>query len=360
MRELIELQAPPLYEVCRRIIRERKIDVVFRHFIAFGAGWAAEEEDVGHAVGVLTPMFWFSKIDPSTLTPYIENMPLWMVRLLVEIQKFTGRWVFDRPTNRARKVLGLSPIKNSLRREFLGGDLNLGLWSPDFRKPLADDPKHGKVCGFTWFDRQDAATALSPELERFVGAGEPPIVFTLGTSVVHHAGNFYEIAAEAAQLVGRRAVLLTGNDGTPPRGLPAGVEVFPYAPFSALLPRAACTVHHGGIGTTAQAMRSGKPTVIIPYANDEFDNAARARKLGVSATLHLRRLNVKNMAETLRRVLDDPAVSRQAAALGTPLEREDGAVVAAEAIEGRFGGTPREPGNGLVRPTDAGRLVRAT
>ena len=87
----------------------------------------------------------------------------------------------------------------------------------------------------------------------FLDDGPPPIVFTLGSSAVMDAGQFYEHSAAAAKLLGRRAVLLVGKDArNRPASLPDGVVAFDYAPFSELFPRAAAVVHHGGIGTTGR------------------------------------------------------------------------------------------------------------
>ncbi len=339
MRELVQLRSREMFTVCRRIIRQHKIDLVVRHLIAFAAGWAAERESVPTATGVLAPLFWLSRHEPLALAINrfrFDQPPLWLSSLARAIGTLAFRFAFDGPLNRLRAEFKLPTIRNIFPHEIRGGDLNLGLWSPAFRPALPDDPPNARICGFTWFDRQNADAGLSPQLEQFVAQGEPPIVFTLGTSVVHHAGPFYALAADAARRLGRRAVLLTGTDLPPPAALPPGVQAFPYAPFSALLPRAAATVHHGGIGTTAQGLRSGRPTVIIPFANDEFDNAARAKRLGASATLHLSRLNARNLAAALEAVLENPATLNRAASLGQALQAENGAAEAARAITERF------------------------
>jgi rhamnosyltransferase subunit B len=339
IRTLITGPAPAMFETTRRLIRERKIDVVLRHFIAFAAGWGAAAENTPTAVGVLTPLFWFARSDPSSLRkPWIADPPPWMSRLQMRITRYIGCFIYDPPVNRCRAELGLPPVRDVLKHEFLGGDLNLGLWSPLYRDRRPDDPPHGRICGFTWFDQQDAQSHLDPEMERFLGQGEPPIIFTLGTSVVHHAGDFYTIAAEACRRIGRRALLLTGSPDNQSlaASLPPGVRAFGYAPFSPLLPRGAATVHHGGIGTTAQAMRSGKPMVTIPFANDEFDNALRARRLGVSRTLDLNRLSSKTLGATLQSLLDDPQATTQASRLRPALLAENGAVRAADELERHF------------------------
>jgi UDP:flavonoid glycosyltransferase YjiC (YdhE family) len=84
--------------------------------------------------------------------------------------------------------------------------------------------------------------------------------------------------------------------------------------------------------------------VIIPHAYDQFDNAARAKRLGVSATVHRTRVNAERLVAALREVLDDPLKSTRAAEIGKRLAGEDGAAVAVRAIE-RFvsGNASREP-----------------
>jgi UDP:flavonoid glycosyltransferase YjiC (YdhE family) len=90
-------------------------------------------------------------------------------------------------------------------------------------------------------------------------------------------GDFFRESAEAARRLGRRAVLLTGRDprNQPVGELPAGVIAVPYAPHAAVFPRAAVVVHQGGIGTTGEAMRAGRPMLVVPYSHDQPDHAAR-------------------------------------------------------------------------------------
>ena len=62
-----------------------------------------------------------------------------------------------------------------------------------------------------------------------------------------------------------------------PASLPDGVAAFDYVSFSELFPRAAAIVHAGGVGTTALAMRAGRPMLVMPCTHDQFDSAARGR-----------------------------------------------------------------------------------
>ena len=133
--------------------------------------------------------------------------------------------------------------------------LVLALFSELLSAGQPDWPAPTRVAGFVFYDR-DGAGGLSPELTRFLDAGPPPIVFTLGSAAVHDAGPFYEQSAVAARLLNRLAALLVGRQThNRPALLPEGVAAFDYAPFSELFPRAAVIVHQGGVGTTGQAMR---------------------------------------------------------------------------------------------------------
>ncbi|MBL9141624.1 MAG: glycosyltransferase, partial [Phycisphaerae bacterium] len=158
--------------------------------------------------------------------------------------------------------------------------------------------------------------------------------FCLGTAAVHVAGDFYDVAARACGLLGRRGLLLVGPGRAQSGAWPKGVRAFAYAPFSSVMPRCAVNVHHGGVGSTGQALRAGRPTVVIPHAHDQWDNAARVRRLGVSRTLPRHRVTARRLAQALARVLEDPIGQRMAARIGRTMESEDGAAVAAAHIEG--------------------------
>jgi UDP:flavonoid glycosyltransferase YjiC (YdhE family) len=91
--------------------------------------------------------------------------------------------------------------------------------------------------------------------------------------------------------------------------LPEGVRSCAYIPFSQLLPRAAALVHHGGIGTTAQALAAGIPQLVMPMSHDQADNAARIERLGVGRSLVPRRFQAPAVARLLDELLNSTAVA---------------------------------------------------
>jgi rhamnosyltransferase subunit B len=359
---LIAESVEPTVRRLGEAVREFRPDLLLRHHINFGAQWVADEQALPTAVAVLAPVSWLSTHRPCVYGWLrIEDPPRWWARVYKALASVVGRAVVDRRINRLARALGYPVRRGVYFDEVLGGRVNLALWSSRFRGPAEDDPPHGRICGFCFFDRDPERESAAGQLEAFLNDGEPPVVFTLGSSVVHHPGRFYHLAARVCRRLGRRGLLLIGPP-TPsnkiPSDLPPGVRAFHYAPYSSLLPRAAAVVHHGGVGTTAQALRAGVPTVIVPFANDEFDNAYRARLLGVSRTVPAPRLSERRLGAALGEVLEDPAFARAASVLGAQIRREDGPTTAALELE-RLVGRERAGGAGAeARPATA-RAARA-
>jgi UDP:flavonoid glycosyltransferase YjiC (YdhE family) len=162
-----------------------------------------------------------------------------------------------------------------------------------------------RLAGFPLFDGR-IADALDPELLEFCQTGEPPIAFTLGTGMMH-AAEFFRSAAEACRRIGRRGIFLTQFPQQLPDPLPGHVRHCRFAPFLQLFPHCAIVVHHGGIGTSAKALASGAPQLVLPLAFDQMDNAQRLRDLGAGDSLKPKRRTAPDLAAALSRLLD-PAV----------------------------------------------------
>lgn len=133
-------------------------------------------------------------------------------------------------------------------------------------------------------------------------AGPPPIVLTPG-SANRHAAAFFRAALGATSQIGQRAVCVTAHADHLPAPLPDGALHASYAPFATLFPRAAAVVHHGGIGTSAQALAAGVPQLIVPMGFDQPDNAVRLVQLGVGAAIPARRVTGPRAAAALRALL---------------------------------------------------------
>jgi UDP:flavonoid glycosyltransferase YjiC (YdhE family) len=242
------------------------------------------------------------------------------------------RW--EEPLRAFRAELGL-PATDALA-QFEGQyspELHLALYSRLIARPQPDWPASTVMCGFPRYDGVPLDARRQSELEAFLAAGEPPLVFGLGSSAVMVAGAFWRAAIDAAQALGRRAILLTGSppDGIDP--LPATIRLFDYLPYSAVFPRAAAIVHSAGIGTLAQALAAGRPQLIVPVAFDQPDNARRTVALGVARSLPFAKAHTRALERELRALLGAPELAARARQIAEEVSREDGARAAADALE---------------------------
>ena len=230
-----------------------------------------------------------------------------------------------------RHELGLPDTGNPLFEGSHSQRLVLALFSRYLAQPQPDWPPNTVVTGFPFFDRHHEQTQMAPELDRFLADGPVPVVFTLGSSAVAAAGDFYRESLKAVERMGVRAVFLIGQHAQGlPEKLPPGVMTASYVPHSEIFPRAAAIVHQGGIGTTAQAMRSGRPMLVVPFAHDQFDNGERVRRLGAAQVVYRSRYNAATAEKALQRL---PSCEGAAAELGAKVREEQGTANAADAIE---------------------------
>lgn len=316
----------------------RGADLLVTHPLAFAGPLLAEKEGLPWVSTALSPMTMFSAHDPS-LFPAAPWM-LWArrlgvapYRLLFRIPRaMVRRW--ESPLRAFRAELGLPAIDQVAQFEGqFSPRLHLALFSGALARPQPDWPPNTVVCGFPRYDGVQPDAGTRAALEAFLAAGEPPVVFGLGSSAVMVAGDFWRAAIEAAGRLGRRAILLTG---APPQSLgavPATVRVFEYLPYSIVFPRGTAIVHSGGIGTLAQALAAGRPQLIVPVAFDQPDNARRAVALGIARSVPFRKATPDAMARKLAALLAAPGIAARARAVGERISREDGARAAAAALE---------------------------
>lgn len=270
------------------------------------------------------PMFaWFERFRP--LGPVFH-------RTLFRLMRRTIRDWYG-PYKDFRRGLGLDPDHDPIFDGKFTGDVHLALFSRVLGAPQPDWPANTVQTGFCFYDGREHDGKMPQALTNFLDAGEPPVVFTLGSAAVMDPGEFYGESGKAAKILGRRAVLLYGMFNEPPAGLTDDIVAFDYAPFSALFPRAACVVHQGGVGTTGQVLRAGVPHVIMPYSHDQPDNAARCRRLGVAEIIGRDDYNAASASNAIEAILADPSYAENARKAAEIVRSEGGTAAACDEIE---------------------------
>jgi len=325
-------------------------DLVVGHTLTFAAPLVAAARGIPWVSTTLQPFAVFSAHDPplAPAVPWLGPLrrlgpAFW--RLFWRAGSRASRpWFRDVDALRAEMGLPADPRHPML--EGFSPTLHLMLFSRELAAPQPDWPRSAVQTGFPFHDRGEEGEGMPLALEVFLRQGEPPLVFTLGSSAVYVAGDFYAAAAEAARRLGRRAVLLVGRDGLndvpgvpPVAHAPAGERVVrvAYAPHSELLPRALAVVHQGGVGTTGQAMRAGRPMLVVPFSHDQPDNADRLARRGVARVLPRARVSAATLADELQALLAGPTYAEAASRMAAAVRAEPGAAGAVDAIERLLG-----------------------
>lgn len=310
-------------------------DLMIAGELVYAAPLVAEKLRLRWVSAILSPFSFFSSYDPSVLV----NVP-WLMCLrragwpvyragLNACRLATRHW--SNPVRRLRREIDLCADCDPVFRDKFSPDLVLALFSSWLAKPQPDWPSQTLQPGFIHYDRQNDDQAVREQLNFFLNSGDAPIVFTLGSTAVHNAGDFYQSSVAAARQLGRRAVLL-GASGTADAA-PRDILALPYAPYSQIFPYAAVIVHQGGSGTTGQALRAGRPMLIVPYGWDQPDNGARVQRLGAGLCLRRTEYSGATAAAALKKLLEGPQFAKRAAEVGCKLREEDGLTVACDAVE---------------------------
>lgn len=307
----------------------------------FAARMVAEKLVIPWASTALQPLAFLSRHEPVVLPVFPSLAKFqWLGAIanqgIFQLSKaMTQSWA--EPIHGLRRELGLPPLKgNPFIEDKYSPYLVLAMFSSIFAKPQPDWPANTVQTGFAFYDDRQGTAELPPELTQFLAAGAAPIVFTLGSAAVMTPGRFYQESIQAAKLLNRRAVLLFGKNA-PPENLTDEIIVVDYAPYSQVFSQARVIVHQGGIGTTAQALQSGVPMLVMPYSHDQPDNAARVERLGTARTIARKQYSAVRVAQHLCELLDNPSYAVKAAAIGQVMRSENGVGLACDAIEQQQG-----------------------
>jgi rhamnosyltransferase subunit B len=227
-------------------------------------------------------------VPSSTAPPEMPGgvtIPSWLPYSLRDLYWLTvdaaGYLLVARPLNAFRAKIGLSKVTR-IFRWWLSTDLVIGLFPEWYASTQLDWPPQLRLAGFSRFD--GVSEGLPDSVRAFCQDGARPIAFTLGTGMTH-AASFFRMAVAVCKTMGTRGILLSKYPHVIPSDLAPSVRHFRFAPFRQLLPLCGALVHHGGVGTTAAALESGCPQLVLPLAWDQPDNAARVTRLGVGLSL---------------------------------------------------------------------------
>jgi rhamnosyltransferase subunit B len=199
-----------------------------------------------------------------------------------------------------RKQIGIDPILSFLPHVQSSANLYLTFF-PNWLSPSKEDwPKPMIEVGF-FFKKLHSKDSDVVMLDNFLKDKSEPIIFTFGSGN-NQESNFFTIAEQAVSRLNKPAIFLTNSILTTSIKNAKNILVLGYFPMELLLRRCSIIVHHGGIGTTADAIKAGLPQLLIPTSHDQFNNARIVTELGIGKDMSYESLNCEALVGSLNQL----------------------------------------------------------
>jgi UDP:flavonoid glycosyltransferase YjiC (YdhE family) len=308
-------------------------DLLIAGELVYAAPLVAEKSGLPWASLILSPFSFFSCIDPSLTVNlpalfHLRRAAPAVYKAALGLGKLATRH-WSNPVRRLRRKEQLRRKCEPVFEDKFSPHLVLALFSQWFAPKQRDWPAQTLQPGFLYQgDPPDVETFRG--LDEFLSTGTPLLVFTQGSTAVHNPRDFYDIGVKVAKRLGLRALLI-GTSATWEKDI-NDVLALPYVPYSHVFPKASVIIHQGGSGTTGEALRAGRPMLVVPYGWDQPDNAYRIERLGAGLHLPRSRYSVETATAAVRRLLDNPRYSATSAELASHIQAENAIGSACDAI----------------------------
>jgi len=322
-----------LYGAAERLCETH--DLVIGHIMVHPLKAVALSRGIPYIGVVLQTNSAVSRYLPPAATPNLGpwvNLLTWRLAQLVMNRLFKARF------NRSRRRAGLGPVKQVLAVQNPEHPW-LHAYSLSLQPPPPDwSPLH-RVCGFLDVPAAQEAWRVPGDLEDFLAKGEAPVFVGFGSMERLHSSperveEATRLMVDAVKEAGCRAIIQ--SRWAMVQDIPESPEIFrlDQAPHSALFPRCAAVVHHGGAGTAHAATLAGCPSIVVVHALDQVVWGATLHDVGIAPKpLFRRNLTSHKLARAIVTVLRTPAMARRARELARSMSHENGVIEAVRAIE---------------------------
>ena len=321
---------PEMYSAMKQLIETERPDVIASHILEYGGMLAAKKCGIPYITLSPTPMGWFNATKPGYLTYW--KLPLPIRRLHAKIMLFMMNAAIRYTLKWQCQKHGIDQSFASLHDVYSSSLLNLGLWSESLRPGCTDDPDGSKICGFVRDEHIKDWPDVPAEIEELFKLDPKPVVVGLGSGVSLNADAIYQSTIKSCKKLNRPCLLIgKGLSGyTDPDN---NIFTVDFAPYGWVFPSSAAVIHHGGLNTTAETLRAGVVSLVIPHGYDQFDNAIRAEMMGISRNINLGSTGSQKFVTKLNEILTCQNMQTKAKEISNQLRKEpDGARTAAEAI----------------------------
>ena len=253
------------------------------------------------------------------------------------------------PVDELRASVGLGPVVD-WPVWLASPQLMLGLWPAWFDAAGEPAPTATALTGFLPHDDAERGP-LPPEVAALLGSGtaarDRPVLVTGGSGQSLHA-DWYAVAIDAATRTGRPVIVACRHPELLPDVTLPRLQVHPSLPFGTLMPQVSAVLHHGGILTSARAVASGVPQLVLAHGTDRPDNAARLRRMGLGEWLPPARWDPRQAARLLHQVTDADGPRQRAEELAGSIDAGAAVQTACARLEALLDYSARTPSRPAV------------
>ncbi|WP_305910114.1 glycosyltransferase [Methylomarinum sp. Ch1-1] len=318
-----------IYQAAKHLVSDN--DLVIGHHFLYPLKLAALKQDktfysVTFCHGII-PTRSQAPIRFPDLGPLLNP---WQWRIL----DFAFNLMLKEKLTRLWRAEGMPDIKSVLSDLLSSDRLDLVAVDPALCPGYLDWPPHHHACGFLNLPADADDWRIDDKLRLFLDSGPAPVYMTFGSLQQAVPDWSMQLFIDACRLVGCRAIIQTSAERYPENSELDNIYFIGKHPHQRLFPHCAAVVHHGGAGTTHSASLCGRPSIVIPFMDEQLFWGQTLEKLGIAPkSLSAKRATAAGLASRIDVVLSNQAFSERASSIGATISGSQGVMKAVQLIE---------------------------
>jgi len=321
-----------IYQASKQLVADN--DLVIGHHFLYPLKIAAYKQNKPF----YSVMFCHAVVHTASLPPFRFpnlgkrlNLIQWrlmdIVFDLILKNKLTKLWIDE----------GLPNVKHILSKLLTSDSLNLVAVDPVFCPTFNEWAPQHKACGFLNLPTHNQNWKIDNQLQSFLDSGPAPVYMTFGSLQQAVPEWSMELFIEATQLAGCRAIIQTSSEKYLANTQQENIFFIERHPHQLLFKHCAAIVHHGGAGTTHSASLCGRPSIVIPFMDEQLFWAKTLQQLGLAAKpLSAKHANVKQLASRIKTILANKSYLINAEKIASNIKDRQGVEKAVELIEKQY------------------------